>query len=1314
MPLESGGGTLGPGVGGGAPDSQDPLDPSALAGPGQVSFGGGLDGLMAEPAPAPIEVPDLYDAQDATVMDDPDEVDDTAIFDEGPPSFLGSILESSAIDLDTSPPSQTRLDTYDFSFSDLPPVPSPGPQAEAPVEASDFDFGFEDLGGSLSAAEPSMDDGETQAINELLDDLPPLAPQAAEPEIADLPAFEEILDLSGPRIDDLPQRKTVEFGADELDVDAPVDPGDFGIPELPARKLDLGPVDLELDTELPAPKFSTGLPVPKVAPDLPVPKVGPELPVEVAASESLGAIDPDAEDVPVRACHDGNLPVRACHDGNLPVRAQHDGNLPVRKVGADLLAPKVAPELPVPRVGAEVPIPRVDTALPVPRVDSLVPGCAGDELASVEFEEGFFDEQLLGDGLDLPMPSDQIAPPAIPELDDSLFTEIGVSPSAIDSIGASYESPPPLASDEGTQVAIEAAGAHLDRERAADVVETETLVEIDPLDEPARWGARVALAAAALVLVSAGAGGWMLWSQSRESESPSRRHAETGRDGPARGSESEGAEAARAPHEPDRSRVDPDIDALPISTGALVEISAYRKAIAHLELSGNMGPASAARAVELYALGSLEYAGNREWADKASLLARSLGKRGSQSLVVKRARAAARLALHKPNMAAQLETLAKAHPEDARTGYLLGHAYRQKGAISEALDAFNRARTLDPDLLPAWKQLGHAALQSHRVPLAIEAFGHVERALPGVPSVLNGLALAALYQRNYKKAKAQVQAALRAPEERLRVHDRSNLLVTQGRINQAMGHETAAQDRFAEAIRVWPKNIDAVTHLGKLHFSKRRYQDALTLYETLQIEGIKSVKIALEIAESHVALKHPERAMDALDGAIEAFPNNPSLHVRVGDLHALRRRWKPARAAYQKALELDPTHHHAHLKLAEMHAEDGRFEKASEYLRAQIAEHPDSADLHLGLGTLLVRLHDASPSPSMIPSIEAELEQALALDPSLIVAKYHLASVQLLKGRAHGERAMQLLEELDAAGFKQDTTEVRGQAHLHLGQCREAIAAFRSALAREPRNPSLMLLAGQAHFECDESDEARRHLTQALSLDSRLTKAHYLLGRVFLADGNHAAAVQKLESAHQEDKNNLIYFYWLGRALEVNSQRKSAADVYHAVCEAAIHDPRAMIEVCDAFYRRAIGRMEAFDYAGAEGDLRRVVRCDEMRADAWIKWGDIDELRQRHDRAIEKFHEAVKRDQLDAEPHEKIGQAYLLMGEINKAIPELENAMRLSPRNENVLYQLCVIYRDEGRRSKALKHCEGFARWAKPDDPRQGDVDGTIASLRGR
>ena len=89
-----------------------------------------------------------------------------------------------------------------------------------------------------------------------------------------------------------------------------------------------------------------------------------------------------------------------------------------------------------------------------------------------------------------------------------------------------------------------------------------------------------------------------------------------------------------------------------------------------------------------------------------------------------------------------------------------------------------------------------------------------------------------------------------------------------------------------------------------------------------------------------------------------------------------------------------------------------------------------------------------------VAGARASLERALALEPRNPVAMYNLADAELLAGQAERARALyrQTLAAIaaDAQASSWPFLAMAAQAHAHLGQASEAIAAVQQAMKQAP------------------------------------------------------------------------------------------------------------------------------------------------------------------------------------------------------------------------------------------------------------------------
>ena len=95
-----------------------------------------------------------------------------------------------------------------------------------------------------------------------------------------------------------------------------------------------------------------------------------------------------------------------------------------------------------------------------------------------------------------------------------------------------------------------------------------------------------------------------------------------------------------------------------------------------------------------------------------------------------------------------------------------------------------------------------------------------------------------------------------------------------------MGDALAAAEQYERALRIEPRNQEALDHLAMARFGQRRYEDALALYRTLlEIDPDN----ALTHSNAGAALLHLGRPQEALQSIERALALDPDLETaRIG------------------------------------------------------------------------------------------------------------------------------------------------------------------------------------------------------------------------------------------------------------------------------------------------------------------------------------------------------------------------------------------------------------------------------------------------
>jgi predicted Zn finger-like uncharacterized protein len=974
---------------------------------------------------------------------------------------------------------------------------------------------------------------------------------------------------------------------------------------------------------------------------------------------------------------------------DLPGPRGGGADLPAPKGGADLPGPRsgLGPnlfddDLPAPRAGSDLPGLKGHAELPEPKGGSDLPGWRGE--SGLPADKGGAEVPGLANSAGLPGINEHAGLPGVQGVE-------GLPGEAYDSLGGGLIAP---GGEELPSLPDDAAAA----EYASQAAEA---AQGGGSRMPPRKLLMIAAPVAVVILVA----GVALTFMGGDDPEPRPRGAkvgggEAGKAGP----KPPPIEAKKAPEpgtvaepaKPDDSGI------IKTSDATLAEVAGYREQIGQLEAGGVEASADKVKLTELYAFGALEFPGNPDWAKKALETAKSLDEATAASKDGQRAALVASLANDEEGAVDKALAFARSNSGDARARYLEGHALRFKGSGDDAHAALKKATTLDQGLLAAWRLSADMALKAGRVDKAREGFEHLYKKAPGSPAANLGLAALELRAGKGERAQKLIEQVLALPKERLSGPDRSRALTLRARSVLGSATEQKAFGDLEAAIKDWPQNLEAVNLLSTLFFDKRQYDKALILFQKLVEQGVDSPDIRIMIARCFERLNRREKALVELRKAQDKFAESPAILVELGDILLEQKEYKFAERDYKKALEIDPGYHEATLKLGNLLVAQSKVAEAISFLEGAVEAHGDSATLHFGLGELKLRLAQTDRnSDALLLDAEKQFRTALKLDPSKTDARYHL--VETLIALAKADDALAELKRLQARpDFERPLDYQLGQVFQQLGKHDDAIANYDTALAREKDNAQYNLAAAVAYFEKGELKKADSLLKRAASLDSKLVDAHFFIGRVALARNEHRAAIAKLQMAHEEDRENLYYRYWLGRAREDKGDADGAFVDYNVVADAIRGNAKLTEKMCDVFYRRGEYRMKKLRYGEAREDFDEALRCDDSRAETWLAKGDLsfqlgqaagagtkDERRLLNE-AVSSYKEAVKRDRTLARAHLNIGKSLLRMNQAKQAVPHLKNALANDKKLTEPYYTLGNIYRQLKQRGPARRAFQSY------------------------
>jgi tetratricopeptide (TPR) repeat protein len=319
----------------------------------------------------------------------------------------------------------------------------------------------------------------------------------------------------------------------------------------------------------------------------------------------------------------------------------------------------------------------------------------------------------------------------------------------------------------------------------------------------------------------------------------------------------------------------------------------------------------------------------------------------------------------------------------------------------------------------------------------------------------------------------------------------------------------SAVDAIGNGLSIEPDNVYLLKELGKIHYSRGAFPDALAAFEKAGRSAPKDGDIFYFIALVQAALNNFDGQAAAAEKAVSL---NTSMlgesYFLLGDANQKKKNTSAAIQAYQRAIAAKPMNYQAYAGLSEVFRSESRFDEAIEVSKRalqyyptdgniftslswylSLADRPDEAvlagqsatkyapDQYMGYTNLCRALNDAKQYQQAI----AACSSALKLKPG------------------DGETYLYLARAYDLTGRANDATKTYSQAVIGLTE----------TARNNPNDSDSFYLLGNALFSDGQSDKAVRAYQKCIELTPRFAKAHLNLGRTFVRLRNKPAAMEQ-------------------------------------------------------------------------------------------------------------------------------------------------------------------------------------------------------------
>ena len=467
----------------------------------------------------------------------------------------------------------------------------------------------------------------------------------------------------------------------------------------------------------------------------------------------------------------------------------------------------------------------------------------------------------------------------------------------------------------------------------------------------------------------------------------------------------------------------------------------------------------------------------------------------------------------------------------------------------------------------------------------------------------------------------------------------------------------------------------------------RRSLKALDRAENL---GVQSRALLLRRARYHdMTGDENQRDLTLLD-AEKIEPSSSLDFFLIGEERRRAGLFDEALKSYRQALQVDPEHFWSLHQMAQTHLLSGQAEAAVAGYTACITRRPDERICYLTRGIAYASLGQIEPAL-------ADLDRAQKLDPNLYAAylnrgAVHVAATNYEKAIADFEKASSIRP--DYAG-----------PHVNLGEVYriqekydDAEVALAKAIELDAGNVKAHRIRALSRRAQKEHDKARSDLQQVIELDDdplSQADAWQQIGKTWHIDGDPEQALAAYDSSIAAKPDNADNYRLKAEILLLLNRDDEAVEAYTKFLTFGK-------TVGDVYRARALALARLGRSREAMSDFTRALEL-EPSANMLVRrgWAFLLEANQL---AAADFDAAISENPENADAWNGRGYARVMMGQINEAISDAEQALVRAAKQAQAqgpaacphIYNAATIY------SPAVGRITGDARI--PADAREANA----------
>ena len=574
--------------------------------------------------------------------------------------------------------------------------------------------------------------------------------------------------------------------------------------------------------------------------------------------------------------------------------------------------------------------------------------------------------------------------------------------------------------------------------------------------------------------------------------------------------------------------------------------------------------------------------------------------------------------------------------------YELGRVYLKQGKYGNATIPLHKTIALDPNFKEAHYDLGRAYFELNKLETALQIakealkfdphFQLARQLLQKIRDVYHDRGLAHFNAQRYSEAISEFQNMIKIdPDFKESYHFLSSAYFKLGNLQTAekVAKEGLQVDSNYDLIKILLQDIKGAQ--GAKYLSNEQYNEASEAFKEALSFGLYSKDVHYYLGSTYFKLGNLQAAEDATYEALSIDPT------------------------YQLAEDLLQDIKCAYYKQGTTCLKNEKYNEAVTAFEAAIVMDPGFKEAYRDLGHTYFELGNLQAAVKMA-------KKALNVDSADRVTR-------------------NLLKQIKLEYYK------LGEFYRNNEQCREAVTAFKAAIALDKNFKEAYRGLGLAHYELGNLQAAQEAARDALNIDENYTLVFYLLGAIkqdyytrgrnSLRDDRCTEAIHQFQKAISIDPNFIDARYNLGIAYfkldNLEAAHKAANEVlsldsnYQPVCELLEH-------LKNKYRKRGTDYWQMSEYAGAVVAYQQAIEIDPNFKEAHYNLGIAYQSQKQYAQAIEAYQDAIKIDPNFKEAYCNLGIAYQSQKQYAQAIEAYQDAIKIDLEFKDAYYSLGLTY----------------------------------------